>query len=64
MGAGRKVQEGGDPCTLQADSRCCMAEPKITLESYYLPIKKYIKNLFSMTGTSEYVKLTLHVLLR
>ena len=30
-GDGREVQEGGDICTLMADSRCCMAEANTIL---------------------------------
>ena len=41
-GGGREAPEGGDICTLMADSRCCMAEANIILESNYPPIKKKI----------------------
>lgn len=34
------VEEGGDVCTLMADSHGCMAETNTTLYSNYPPIKK------------------------
>ena len=36
---GREVQDGGDVCDLEADSRCCMAEVNTILESNYSPTK-------------------------
>ena len=30
VGKGRDLQDGGDICTLKADSRCCMAEINTT----------------------------------
>ena len=41
----REAQKGGDICILVADSHCCMAETKTTLESNYPPIKSKLKNI-------------------
>ena len=40
---GREAGERGDICILTADSHCCAAEAKKTLQSNFLPTKKKIK---------------------
>lgn len=37
LGSEKDVQEGGDVCTLMADSHCCKTETKTTRQSDYTP---------------------------
>ena len=44
MGGWEGVSEGGDICTLKADSRSCIAETNTTLQNNYPPTKnKFLK---------------------
>ena len=45
---GREAQEGGNKCIGIADSLHCTAETSITLQSNYIPIKKFFKNIMIM----------------
>jgi len=40
VGGRREVQQGGDKCIHNADSRHCTAETSTTLKSNYTPIKQ------------------------
>ena len=42
VGRGSEVQEEGDTCTQTADSLPCPAETNTTLQSNYIPFKKFI----------------------
>ena len=50
---GREVPEGGDVCTLRADSCCCTVESNTTLQSSYPPIKNKFKKAFSVDLSAE-----------
>ena len=40
MGQGRKVEEGGDICTIITELCCCLADTNTTLYSNFPPTKK------------------------